>query len=318
MPQGSAEAMLKELRTLSCRQFHRGTDYMIVCPFHDDVNPSLGVNLSHLSGVGVGIYYCFGCGAKGHWNSLAKKLGIRLMDTDGIQPESTSELVKGFAERKSRLLGEDVEIMPNGLVPFYDKSWRGISKESVVEAGGMLAWDERAKETFLWLPAMVEGCMEFALKARLRKTKNKPSYLYHDPRHVKEKSWWGLDLASDMLSKGRARNSVFLVEGARDALRLVDAGLSALALLSTSQWNSRKKTQLVSLCMEHSADPVVMMDSDAAGIKAQKRMASDLQDTGLDVKEIKLAVHARKMGLRDLDPADLDDGFCDKLRKHMG
>lgn len=35
------------------------SDYKIVCPFHQDVNPSMAVNLDS------GIFYCFGCGATG-------------------------------------------------------------------------------------------------------------------------------------------------------------------------------------------------------------------------------------------------------------
>ena len=36
----------------------------VVCPFHDDINPSLGtINHKHLKGVRV--YHCFGCNASG-------------------------------------------------------------------------------------------------------------------------------------------------------------------------------------------------------------------------------------------------------------
>ena len=36
----------------------------VVCPFHEDINPSLGtINHKHLKGVKV--YHCFGCGASG-------------------------------------------------------------------------------------------------------------------------------------------------------------------------------------------------------------------------------------------------------------
>ena len=32
---------------------------MILCPFHDDTNPSLGINLN------IGCFNCFACGTKG-------------------------------------------------------------------------------------------------------------------------------------------------------------------------------------------------------------------------------------------------------------
>jgi hypothetical protein len=44
--------------------------YMLVCPFHDDKNPSLSLTVS---GEGKGLFHCFGCGASGTLFTLLKK-----------------------------------------------------------------------------------------------------------------------------------------------------------------------------------------------------------------------------------------------------
>lgn len=50
------------------------TQIKIVCPFHDDANPSMVVNLAE------GSFYCFGCGAKGNAYDFVKFANPKLND----------------------------------------------------------------------------------------------------------------------------------------------------------------------------------------------------------------------------------------------
>lgn len=60
--------MLLELKGMKVR---RVSDwYMMLCPFHDETNPSFGVNVYH------GGYNCFSCGVKGSYYDLIKKLEL--------------------------------------------------------------------------------------------------------------------------------------------------------------------------------------------------------------------------------------------------
>ena len=308
------ELIQEELRSLTCRKFLSGNDFRVQCPFHEgDKNPSLGVNLSMTAKVPLGFYHCFGCGAKGPWNRLAKQFGLRELASD-VKETETNGYASVFPDIEKRLLGHPIEIMPNTGTPFHGKSWRGVSGRMVRRAQGILAVDWGENVLFLWLPVVCKGKTVMALKARMKKKRGKPSYLFHDPGKVERKPWYGYDLASDMLKKGDKR-SVFLVEGARDALKLMDAGIPALALLGSRQWNKRKLSQLLSLRAEYNAKPVVMMDADSAGVHTQKTIVKDLRNVlGSDVNEVKLGVHADKLGLASPDPADLPDWFLDRIK----
>lgn len=43
---------------------------MALCPFHDDTNPSLSIDIK------TGLWYCFGCGESGTVWQFAKRLGV--------------------------------------------------------------------------------------------------------------------------------------------------------------------------------------------------------------------------------------------------
>lgn len=47
-----------------------GPEYSVVCPIHDDTNPSMGVNVEK------GVFLCRSCGAKGSLKTLANAIGV--------------------------------------------------------------------------------------------------------------------------------------------------------------------------------------------------------------------------------------------------
>ena len=292
-----------------------GSDFRIQCPFHEgDTNPSLGVNMSLGNEVPVGFYHCFGCGAKGGWNKLAGELGLALLDKEDFDDKSTFGAKSRVSDAEKRLLGEYIDPMPKTGTPFDGASWRGVSGKTVRRAGGVSAIDWKEKIVFLWLPVLVDGRAVMSVKARMKKIAGKPSYLWHDPMKLHNKPWYGYDMA-DALLKKTGRGKLFVVEGARDALKLMDNGLPSIALLGTRQWNERKMHQLLSMCQRRDAVPVIMMDSDSAGVKAQKLIKGELDRVSKNVQEVKLAVHARRMGMDELDPASLPKRFMAMLKK---
>ena len=314
MPSAS-EHVQRELGTLSCRKYLSGSDFRIQCPYHEgDANPSLGVNVSLASGVPVGTFHCFGCGESGGWNKLAAKLGLERIANAGGLEEHTDGYVEYQEAMEGRLLGGHGDPMPRNGISFQGDAWRGVSGDTVRLAGGKSAMDWKEKEVCLWLPVLDGGKACMAVQCRMEPARNKPSYRMHDPNRIKNKPWYGYDMAASMLEQGSPR-AVFLVEGARDALRLVDEGLPALALLGTRQWNRRKRDMLSALCSEHSARPVAMMDSDEAGAKAQKEIRRDLSGRIDGVLEVRLDVLARKEGMRSMDPADMPKRIVKAVKK---
>ena len=50
------------------------SEFSIVCPFHDDINPSMRINLSD------GTFFCFGCGLYGNAYDFVKNAQPELND----------------------------------------------------------------------------------------------------------------------------------------------------------------------------------------------------------------------------------------------
>ena len=50
------------------------SDFNIICPFHDDINPSMRICLDD------GSFFCFGCEAKGNVLDFVKKANPELND----------------------------------------------------------------------------------------------------------------------------------------------------------------------------------------------------------------------------------------------
>ena len=49
---------------------------MMLCPFHDEHNPSFGIHLDH------GGYNCLACGVKGNWDSFIEHMGWKGVGVD--------------------------------------------------------------------------------------------------------------------------------------------------------------------------------------------------------------------------------------------
>lgn len=68
-------------------------DKMMVCPLHDDINPSMGVIRNSN---GDEIYHCFGCGRWGNVVDLNMRVKRRLMKVRLSEEESVKDLCKIF------------------------------------------------------------------------------------------------------------------------------------------------------------------------------------------------------------------------------
>lgn len=63
-------------------------EVLVNCPWHEDKKPSLSINYHK------GIYYCFGCGAKGSIFSLAKEYGYRVIDGELVSLDEEKKIKK--------------------------------------------------------------------------------------------------------------------------------------------------------------------------------------------------------------------------------
>lgn len=197
---------------------------------------------------------CFGCGAKGSWNTLAKHLGLRLWNANDEDIETTF-VFKSNKKIKEELVSEGhiFKKLSNSL------KWKSYDKDFLINFDARLLYDERCKATYLYLPMYYLNNVYGYCKVKLNKEDPGPKY------------WFNAGIRKplypiDYIIEKNHTQCVCLVEGIADAFRCIKNGIPALALLGT------ELTSFMSSQLEILAIPniILCLDGDAAGIGAMK------------------------------------------------
>jgi len=273
----------QQLSTYGREKRDTGTSIMILCPFHTEKTPSGSISMD---GRFPGSYRCFGCPAKCSWNELAPKLGLQPFYKGKPKEESSMDLLmsKGLAAlTKTQKYREDkfkFSALPR------NRRWRTIPTNLLIELGGKFCikynedhqyW-ERTK--FIYFPVVINGEQHGFFRARLKKDtsdKNLPSYLLakaeSGSKWASTHGLWPFDHAIDLMRKLGSKRIV-LVEGQRDALRLLLMGIPAICIFGTQSWTANKAKLIELAGIEH---VIMMMDGDDAGIKATEVIKPQLR-----------------------------------------
>lgn len=113
-----------------------GSQYKAKCPFHNERTPSFNISAER------GLYYCFGCGAKGdiftfveQFEGLDKKGALRLLAqragvelTESFIPETDTDGVYNILEKATILYQDILKETPNSLEYLLK---RGLTKETI-------------------------------------------------------------------------------------------------------------------------------------------------------------------------------------------
>lgn len=252
---------------------------MIPCPFHADINPSCAVyfksNQRH-----PGSWYCFGCNAHGLWDELADALGLEKFDPaprDRFTRPVAVTLDKYDDASEEKLIFKDLP---------KNKSWRGLSTNLLIDVGCKqckVVYSNLSKSsTFIWMPVFIDKKLIGYIKARLKKDPDKPSYINKKGAWTKSKGLFPFDYA---ISKMTDKKSVVLVEGQRDALRLLENNIPALCIMGTHNWNDNKSMLLDIHGVKRA---IIFLDGDDAGISGTKLLYPSLKKYIDDVKVVKL------------------------------
>lgn len=328
--QVNSEAQQIILRALqSVKHVVRGHDIDICCPFHDENTPSCGVVVSPAAGKPIGTFYCFGCGTGGGWNKLAEKAGFETISKKDSKVKKATFNKEEAAKLKAAVLGKTDKLVSTDSkpYPFADKDWRGLNGDLIRALGGKMITNKYGTP-MLRLPVRLLGKHVTFIKARLKKREGFKSYIMDNSVSTKSKGLFPYDFVDKLLRKNQTWDGkplvcrvVFLVEGPRDALRLIEAGIPALALLGTHSWSEKKARYVKILCTMYDLHCVVMMDSDKAGMKAQK-MVSETMKNFAPTHQIKLNVQAKKWAkenklkeVPDLDPMGLPPKLFRRIRR---
>lgn len=286
------------------------TEYALVqCPFHKDgqeSHPSLMVNLENPK-YAEGFFYCMSCGEKGSWDVLAEALSLELSTTG-------DKLRQGkFAIKPLSLKKPESQRFSSLDSPWDPKQeWRGISGQLLADLGAKLSFNTLTKTKQLTLPAKILGDeIGFISCALTKRSKEEgPSY-FNSPGPWVKRAVFPFDYVLNLFNKERltapeVKLPIFLVEGPRDALNLLQHKLPALAILGSHNW-SHSLIPLLAACVP--SYYVVLMDGDEAGDKASQVIYNDL------IKVLpKHLVKVCKLP-RGKDPADLNSKISEWLKE---
>lgn len=315
--------ILNELMRLDTKRVMTSS-VAICCPFHDDRSPSFYINIDETNRrVPLGYGHCFSSRCpkkKANWNEIAEKLGlgkIKIRASDGKPIQDN--ILPMNDNLKKQLLGqnsvslEDVENEFDCLLSLpieSNEEWRGVSGKLLHRVGCKVAVD-RYDNKCLIIPVYVENELVGAVKAMWEKPKSKKllSYVNLKGEWIKEKGLFPYDVTERLIRKKKL-NYVVLVEGQRDALRLISLGIPALAILGTKNWSKQKRNLVLSLPIDK---VVIMMDADAAGIEASNVIMRDLKGRTVRqlVKLTEIQRQIEKKKGKDLDEK-IDPGNCPK------
>jgi hypothetical protein len=272
-----------------------------------------------------------GCGRRAKWNEIADIFGLkkfgkaeaRLASQDVpstnlnmLDDQLLSKKVNKREEVRLFELTHEEAVLAAGI---RVNMWRGFKLHFLSRVGVQLAYvrrfDPDTRELSDWgryymhLPIIIRGKMRGYIKAQIEKPKDKtiPSYINSSGSWSLKYGLFPYDFTVQMM-KDKGLTTLVLVEGPRDALRLLKYGIPALCIMGTQSWGHGK---LRLLEFTGATRIVLMMDGDLAGRKATR-----LITTGLDVNDnqvtpqLSTSFSVKTVRLWNADEPGLDPGNC--------
>lgn len=302
----------------------------ICCPFHADNSPSFYINIDETNrNVPLGFGHCFSgrCPKpNAPWNDIAEKLGLGKIEVRKSDGKFAQDRIMPINENmRNSLLGKagltieaiEAEFDCNLSLPIEaDDEWRKMPGKLLRKIGCKVAVD-RFDNKCLVIPVYVDGEIVGAVKAMWEKPKSKKllSYVNLKGEWIREKGLFPYDYVSKMIRK-KELDYVVLVEGQRDALRLITLGIPAIAILGTKNWSKEKRNLVLSLPVE---SVVVMMDADEAGVACSNVVMKDLKGRThrrlIKLVEIQRNLEKKKGSAlgENLDPGNCPEKILRKL-----
>jgi len=316
----------------------KGRYSMILCPFHNEKTPS-GRIRHDPSRPGFGSFKCYGCRKTASWNELAATLGLQQVGRSHVKI-TEADVPKTSTHRYEEEFFDENDAPSIADLKFYPlqgkraeslgvaKEWRGFSSEFLAEfIEAKLSYHVDRDRYYVFLPVYIKGVLEGFINAQLfkPKTKDVPSYLNAPGIWSLKKGLFPFDSAIKLM-KSKGLKSVVLVEGPRDALRLLRKGIPAMAILGTHSWSSTK-----SRCLEFSGVErlILMMDGDAAGKAATTLLKTGVDSYGnkqdfkplpqmFDIKTIKLWTLDDEQGEEGkFDPGNCPEWVLDSIEESL-
>lgn len=246
------------------------SEYKIVCPFHDDVNPSMLCNLSD------GSYYCFGCGETGDALKFVRKMSksgddlkslieyFRVLKSDKCKSVSVRKVARKKKDDKHSLIvagdyyyglrkvnwkvDEQEEVLQAS--EYLEK--RGFSKNTLTKIGAKVTYNSQYPIIF---PMKDNGVFKgWVCRTTSKEIEKKRKYLYNE----------GFSRATTLVGMYGKKNYVYVVEGYMDMLKMRQNGVhNVVAILG---WKMSSE-QIEKLRKAGVKNIVSALDNDECGKK---------------------------------------------------
>lgn len=246
----------------------QGGSTFVCCPFHSEKTPSFRVFYSDTT-QNPGFGKCYGCGEKGGWDKIAPLLGLKPFKRGKPEEEFANFRLLPTGDEE----GEDADFIHEEMelsdLP-RNKKWREIKTNLLIDLGAKVC-RIKSKEygllkPRLWLPVYINDELKGYIKARFKKHPDFPSYINAKGPWSKTHGLFPFDYSIKLMKKIGSK-TIVLVEGQRDALRLISMGVPALCILGTQSWSDTKAKLLELAGVERL---ILLMDGDCAGREATK------------------------------------------------
>ena len=297
------QVIMDEIAKIPGDRKFAGDTVMVCCPFHSDKSPSCGIYTSVGMEIPLGFFHCFGCGAKGGWNDLAKQCGLQEIKGWALKDagsNSLSALLKTYEKLGSKIgtYASVASLMKalgrNSYMEWpLDVEWRTYPGSLVRAAGGLLN-AQRTGSNVCFFPCKHGTKYIGGVAAYLRKQMNGTSYVNSQGDWAKEKGLFPLQLVKDCI-KGYGLRYVVLVEGPRDALALLSQGIPAIAVLGAEQFGVTKRRTIEMLGI---SVVYTMTDNDGGGKLLRDKIKHEFESSGspVPVRHFKLPRDKDKEG----------------------
>ena len=264
---------------------------MVRCPFHDEQEPSCGIYLDTNGQIPLGFFNCLGCGEKGPWNVLAEKADLEKISEWNSKPTEARDTITKDDEES--LLG-DSGMSLNALFKRMacpeaqdwpiQMDWRGFPGKLIHAVGGKVIYDKYRDSIAVLFPIKMAGRVRGGVKAIYQKFNKKDlSYIAMPGPWAKKYGLFPFPYVKKLIA-ARGYRFVVLVEGPRDALRLLWNGIPALAVLGANNVSDLKATFILSLGVDI---VYVIPDGDSGGDKLWANLKACLSGK-VELKKFKL------------------------------
>lgn len=214
-----------------------------------------------------GIAECFACKEKWTFDEVAEATGLEPYQRDPMRPLKSSVVMTNLPEPDDNPL----ELFDREALKDYrcerlprDRKWRGIPTNLLIACGCKVMIHRQFGYRNVYMPTLINGELRGYTSARMQKEEGKPSYIHASGPWSKLDGLFPYDFAIAMM-KRLGTDRMLVVEGQRDALRLLMNRIPAMCMFGTNSWTDNKS---ILLNAGGVSNLIPMMDGDDAGIGA--------------------------------------------------